>query len=139
MITGFERIVEQRIREAQRNGEFDNLEGSGKPLVFEDDSHVPEELRLAYKMLKNAGCVPPEVELKKEILRTEDLLAGMEDTAEKYKTLKRLNFLIMKLNSLRTASVLFDLPQKYSEKLAERFESKHSPNKNAGQDVSDAP
>ncbi len=55
---------------------------------------------IAYKILKNADCLPPEIELKKEIERTEDLLRGMADTAEKYHTLKKLNFLIMKLNSI---------------------------------------
>ena len=122
MFPGFERIIEDRIRRAQQKGEFENLTGSGKPLVFNDDSHVPEELRLAYKILKNADCLPPEIELKKEIERTEDLLSGMEDTGEKYHYLKKLNFLIMKLNSLRNRSIKFDMPQRYSGKLVERFE-----------------
>jgi hypothetical protein len=61
--------------------------------------------------------------LKKEIKQTEDLLAGMQDTAEKYRTLKKLNFLIMKLNTLRNTSVVFEMPQQYEEKLVGRFES----------------
>jgi len=40
MITGFEKIVEERIRQAQKKGEFDNMPGSGKPLKFEDDSYT---------------------------------------------------------------------------------------------------
>ena len=66
MLLGFEKIVEERIRNAQKMGEFDDLPGSGKPLVFEQDNLVPEELRLAYKILKNAGFLPLEIELKKE-------------------------------------------------------------------------
>ena len=58
MFPGFERVVEERIRSAQKRGDFDNLPGSGKPISFEDDRFVPEELRLAYKILKNAGFVP---------------------------------------------------------------------------------
>jgi hypothetical protein len=123
MFAGFERIIEERIRRAQQKGKFENLEGSGKPLNFEDDSHVTEELRLAYKILKNADCLPPEIELKKEIERTEELLSGMEDTAEKYHTLKKLNFLIMKLNALGNRSIEYDMPQRYSNKLVERFEA----------------
>ena len=96
MFSGFTKIVEERIRKAQRNGEFKNLAGSGKPLALQEDRHIAEELRLSYKILKNADCLPPEVELKKEIERTEDLLRGMEETAEKYRILKKLNFLIMK-------------------------------------------
>jgi hypothetical protein len=53
-------IAEQRIREAARAGSFDNLPGAGKSLSLEDDSHVPEELRMAYKILRNAGYVPEE-------------------------------------------------------------------------------
>ena len=123
MFPGFSRIVEERIRRAQKRGDFDNLSGSGKPLVFEDDSLVPEELRLAYKILKNADCLPPEIELKRQIARTEDLLNGMRDTAEKYRVLKKLNFLIMKLNTLRSTSVEFEMPQRYVGRVIERIDN----------------
>ena len=66
MIPGFEAIVEERIKKAQKDGAFDNLDGTSKPLKFEDQ-HVPEELRLAHKILKNAGFLPPEIEIKKKI------------------------------------------------------------------------
>jgi hypothetical protein len=93
MIPGFTKIVEERIRKAQKKGEFENLEGAGERLNLADDQAVGEELRLAYKILKNADCLPPEIEIKKEIHQTEELLAGMTDTAEKYRTMKKLNFL----------------------------------------------
>jgi len=83
-------------------------------------------LRLAYKILKNADCLPPEIELKKEIRQTEELLAGMSETAEKYRMMKKLNFLILKLNTLRNASVVLDEPQKYSDKLIKKLESSAS-------------
>ncbi|MFP4350524.1 MAG: DnaJ family domain-containing protein [Desulfococcaceae bacterium] len=101
------------------------MPGAGKPLEFEDDSHIPEDLRLPFKILKNADCLPPEIEIKKEIERTEDLLAGMSDTAERYRTMKRLNYLILKLNSTRTSAVPMDVPQKYMVRLTERLEAKH--------------
>ncbi len=123
MFPGFTKIVEERIRKAQRNGEFENLAGSGKPLTLEEDRHIAEDLRLSYKILKNADCLPPEVELKKEIERTEELLQGMEETAEKYCILKKLNYLIMKLNATRNMSHEFDVPQRYSASLVDRFES----------------
>ncbi len=123
MFSGFTKIVEERIRKAQRNGEFKNLAGSGKPLALQEDRHIAEELRLSYKILKNADCLPPEVELNKEIERTEDLLRGMEETAEKYRILKKLNFLIMKLNTTRNMSIAFEMPQRYSTRLVDRFES----------------
>ena len=116
-------FVEKRILTAQKKGEFENLPGTGKPLAFEDNSFVSEELRLAYKILKNADCVPPEIELKKEIKQTEDLLVEMQETSEKYHMLKKMNFLIMKLNSIRNTSIAHEMPQVYTEKLAERFEN----------------
>lgn len=122
MIQGFEKIVEERILTAQKKGEFENLEGFGKPLALHDDCHVPEELRLAYKILKNADCLPPEIELKKEIRQTEELLAGIQDTAEKYRLLKKINFLILKLNTIRGSSVMFEMPQYYMEKLVDCLE-----------------
>ena len=126
---GFDKIVEQRIRAAQKNGDFENLEGTGKPLRFDDNDNIPEDLRLAYKILKNADMTPPEIEMKKEILRTEDLLRGMKDTAEKYRTLKKLNFMIMKLNTIRNSNIEFDTPQYYSDKLINRLE-RQPPDKN---------
>ncbi|EQU10385.1 hypothetical protein G849_03524 [Escherichia coli HVH 197 (4-4466217)] len=47
--------AERHIAEAQAKGEFDNLVGSGEPLILDDDSHVPPELRAGYRLLKNAG------------------------------------------------------------------------------------
>jgi hypothetical protein len=123
MFPGFEKIIEDRIRRAQQKGEFENLEGAGKPLIFDSDCHVDSELRLAYKILKNADCLPAEIQLKKEIKRTEDLLSGMEKTAEKYRTLQKLNFLIMKLNTMANLPVDREMPQKYSAKLVERLEA----------------
>lgn len=123
MFPGFEKIIEDRIRRAQQMGKFENLEGAGQPLIFDSDSHVDSELRLAYKILKNADCLPGEIQLKKEIKRTEDLLSGMEKTAEKHRTLQKLNFLIMKLNTMANLPVDREMPQKYSAKLVERLEA----------------
>lgn len=121
MLPGFDKIVEERILDAQRKGEFDNLSGAGKPLDLEDSGSVPEDLRIAYKILKNADYIPPELELKKEIRKTEELLAGMEDTAEKYRVLKKLNYMIMKVNLLRNTPVMFEESELYAEKLADKF------------------
>lgn len=68
--------AERHILDAQRKGDFENLEGSGQPLILDDDSHVPAELRVGYRMLKNAGCLPPEIEQRKEAIK----LAGLLNT-----------------------------------------------------------
>ena len=121
MFPGFEKIIEARIKKAQEEGSFENLPGSGQPLLLEDDRHIPEDLRMAYKVLKNADCLPPEVQLRKEIRTTEDLLAGMTDTAQKYRIIKKLNFLILKLNALRDANAAFDIPQRYYAEVVDRL------------------
>ena len=123
MLPGFNKIVEERIKAAQRKGEFENLIGAGEPLKLDELNGVPEDLRLAYKLLKNADLLPPEIELKKEIRQTEDLLQNLTDVAEKHRTLKKLNFLILKLNSCRNASIEFEIPQHYTDKITDRLES----------------
>jgi len=116
----FDKIAEERIREAIEHGEFDDLPGKGKPLKLEDDSHLPADLRLAYKVLKNANCLPPELELRREIRTTEQLLSGIEDTQEKYKQMKKLNYLVTKLNMTRQGSVALEENQYYYEKVVEK-------------------
>jgi hypothetical protein len=117
---GFEKIAEQRIKEARDRGEFDHLPGRGKPLKLEDDSNIPEDLRLAYKILKNANCLPPELELKKEIRQMEDLLQGIPDEKEKYRLIKKINYKIMKLNMMGRRSPLLDEQQIYYIKVIEK-------------------
>lgn len=101
MIPGFEALVEERIKKAQKDGAFENLKGKNKPLKFEDQ-HIPAELRLAYKILKNSGFLPPELELKKKISQTEQLLeiTGI-DSPKRNKIQKKLNYLLTKLNTIR--------------------------------------
>ena len=76
-------IAEQRIAEAQEQGAFDNLPGAGRPLQLEDDSHIPPELRMAYKVLRNAGCLPPEMQERKDIANLADMLEQCEDEQER--------------------------------------------------------
>ena len=124
ILPGYERIVEQRIKEAMEKGEFENLPGKGKPIPLEDDSHVPEDLRLAYKLLKNADCLPPELLEKKEILQMEDMLAAIPDEKERYKLIKKINFKIMKLNVMGRKSPLLEENQIYYKKLIDKIAEK---------------
>ena len=133
ILPGYEKIVEQRIKEAMEKGEFDNLPGKGRPIPLEDDSHVPEDLRLAYKVLKNADCLPPELLEKKEILQMEDMLAAIPDAKERYKLIKRINFKIMKLNVMGKKSPLLEEKQIYYKKLVDKIAEKSlSPLGNCG-------
>jgi hypothetical protein len=75
-------LAEERIQNALRDGAFDDLPGTGEPLTLDDDSAVPEALRVAYRVLRNAGCLPPEQQLKNDIGDVESLLHRVEDDAE---------------------------------------------------------
>ena len=92
------RIVEDRIQEAQKEGAFDNLPGKGKPLALEDDSSIPEDLRLAFKILKNANCLPIEMEMRKEIFNLRQLLDAAIDPDTRRELRRELNSRILNLN-----------------------------------------
>jgi hypothetical protein len=77
------KIAEQKIREAMERGEFDHLAYEGKPLNLDDLSGVPETLRMGYRILKNAGVLPPEMQLKKDIVALHDLLKACYDDDER--------------------------------------------------------
>jgi hypothetical protein len=117
-----EKIAESRILEAIQDGAFDNLEGKGQPLVLDDDRDIPPELRMAYKILKMADCLPPELELQKQIITLQDMMAGLPDEAAKLQQMRRLNFLTMKLNMLRRVSPLLQEHNDYSAKVLEKLD-----------------
>lgn len=81
--------VERHISDAQHKGEFENLPGSGKPLVLEDDSHIPPELRAGYRLLKNAGCLPPELEQRREAVELADLLKSVRKEDPRHTEISR--------------------------------------------------
>ena len=105
------RFVEDRIQKAQDEGVFDNLPGKGKPLNLEDDSSVPEDLRMAFKVLKNARCLPIEMELRKEIFSLRQLLDAAIDPEDRRALRRELNLLILNFNLRRTRPTRDDLPQ----------------------------
>lgn len=86
----FAAIAERKIREAIERGELADLALKGQPIVHEDLTFVPEELRMGYKILKNAGVLPEELELKREIVTLEGLLAACRDDEERQAVKKRL-------------------------------------------------
>jgi Domain of unknown function (DUF1992). len=115
-----EQIAEERIKKAQEDGEFDDLPGRGKPLDLEDDAHVPPELKMAWRVLKNAGCLPPELEAEREIHTALELLEALTDEGERYRQMQRLNLMITRLNETRRRPVFLDMEQAYYEKIVAR-------------------
>jgi DnaJ homologue, subfamily C, member 28, conserved domain len=77
----FNRVAENRLREALAEGKFDNLPRRGERIDLEEYFSTPEDLRMAYSILKNANCAPAEVELLNEVSRVKDALAQAEDEA----------------------------------------------------------
>lgn len=93
-----DQLVEQQIRAAQEKGELSNLPGEGAPLQLEDESGVPPELRTAYRLLKNSGFLPPELEMRREAVQLNDLLQLLDpDDHQASELKKRLALLEMKL------------------------------------------
>jgi hypothetical protein len=115
------RIAEEKIRESMARGEFDNLPGAGKPLVLEDDSMIPEELRVPYKILKNAGCLPPELELRKEIITLKSLAAAVEDDDERRRRQRELSAKLLRFNVMRKRPLQFEDFPAYREQVIEKL------------------
>lgn len=123
MLAALDELVEQRIREAMRKGELSGLPGEGRPLALDDDSMVPEELRVAYRILKNAGYAPPEVEALRELngLDFERRAAPDVGVGERRGERKLLALtLALEAQGLRLTS---GAAGAYRQRLAERFAS----------------
>jgi hypothetical protein len=124
MLNAFHIIAEQRITEAIEDGRLDTADWHGRPLPVDDNRMVPEDLRMAYKMLKNAGFVPPEIETRKEIHNLEELIARTDDEHVRVKQLKKLHFLVMKLNGMRQSPSTIEDQQHYLQQVVERLQVK---------------
>ena len=119
-------IAERRIREAQVRGDFDNLPGAGVPLELDDDTFVPEDLRAAYRVLKNAGFLPPELEAHREIRDIEQLLLQAGDELERARLVTRINFLFSRSTAgIRHGNLRVE--EAYLEEMADRLESRRRP------------
>ncbi len=114
-------IAERKIAKAIKDGTL-NIEGwKGRPLPVRDDHLVPEDLKMAYKILKNSGFLPPEIEAKKEIHKLEEMIAQTEDEHVRIKQIKKLNFLLIKLNCQRNQSVNLEEHGDYQRKVVEKI------------------
>lgn len=72
--------IAQSLRESERNGELRSAPSFGKPLAPADGfDETPDELRMPFKILKDAGVVPPEVELMKQLAALKKVLADTHD------------------------------------------------------------
>ncbi|TKI03283.1 DUF1992 domain-containing protein [Martelella alba] len=112
--------AERHIQQAQQNGDFDDLPGYGKPLQLDDDSAVPEDLRAGYRLLKNAGYLPQELQDRKDALQLADMLRSLDRDSGVYaETSSRFRLLELKL---RQAGVNTEfLYHDYQQRLERHF------------------
>jgi hypothetical protein len=121
MIDAIRIIAERKISEAIEKGLLNIETWHNRPLPESNDSMIPDDLRMAYKLLKNAGYAPPEIETQKEIRKLEDLIAANEDEHTRVKQIKKLNYLVMKLDALRRDSSSLENQDKYYQQVVERL------------------
>ena len=103
--------IAQILRESQRSGELQSAPSWGKPLDLNDGyAHTPEELRMAFKALKDAGFVPPEVETMKQLAALRELIAGDPDAPDAEALRRRASelqqHLALRLEKLRSSGSL---------------------------------
>lgn len=112
--------VERHISDAQARGELDNLPGQGEPLKLDDVSAVPAELRSGFRLLKNAGYLPPELEDRKEALTIARLLQGINNAHPDFAGLNKRMVLLE--HRLRQAGMSTDFLQgEYQRQLSGKF------------------
>ncbi|CFR20309.1 DUF1992 domain-containing protein [Yersinia kristensenii] len=112
--------AERHIIDAQEKGELDNLPGSGKPLILDDDLLVPLDLRVGYRLLKNAGYLPPELQDRQEAFTIAELLSQLDKQHNNYPNLhKRLVLLELRLKQAGLSTDF--MHREYQNKVADKF------------------
>ena len=114
-----DQLVERRIAEALERGEFNDLPGAGQPLELDDDPLVPAELRVAFRIMKNAGYVPDEVRLFAELRSAEQLLMEAGNEEERVAASARVRLLLERMGAGR--AVRMQVQSQYFEQLVERL------------------
>jgi len=114
-------IAEQKIAQAMQEKDFNSPKWKNKPLPLDDDKFVPDDLKMAYKILKMSGYLPKEIEERKEIKKLEDLIACTEDEHERLRQMKKLNVLLMKMDERRDSPVNIPSQSEYYRKVVERI------------------
>ncbi|AAS97831.1 DnaJ family domain-containing protein [Nitratidesulfovibrio vulgaris] len=114
-------IAEKRITEAQEEGAFENLPGTGKPLSIEDDSLIPEDLRMAYKILRNAGYLPSEIQDRKEVQTMLELLENCADERDKVRQMRKLEVILRRILDRRGKPVPLSDDDAYYASILERI------------------
>ena len=117
-------LAEQKINQALTEGlDFNSPRWKNKALP-KDDPNIPEELRIAYTLLKNSGFTPPELDLRKDINRLQDLLDRETDEGARLRQMEKLNFLLIKLDLNRQHKNTISSQDDYYRKIVERVKKR---------------
>lgn len=103
--------IGRKLAQAQRSGELQAAPGYGKPLVPDAGwEQAPVELRMGFKILKDAGFVPPEVELFHQRAKLRETLALADTEGQRNTLATELSVLeqriALRLDALRTSGCL---------------------------------
>jgi hypothetical protein len=119
-------IAERRIIAAIDRGELSDLPGQGAPLDLDDGALIPETLRMAYRILRNAGFVPPEVETLRTIGDLERSIEDLPEGTPRSHALHKLQLLRFRLDTSGRQQNILHAGSRYAQKLLSRFEEQHS-------------
>jgi len=117
----FEMIAERKIQEAIERGEFDNLSCKGRPLPDDDLDMVPDELWMSYKILKNAGVIPEEIELRKSIMNMHQLLNACVDEKERQELRRKITEKQLRYNMIMESKGLKTIDPFYQSKILDKL------------------
>lgn len=115
-----DRLAEERIERALARGELDDLPGRGRPLHLDDDAMVPPELRPAYRLLKNAGYLPEDMRLRRDLQDAEALLRAARTEEERATAGARLRLLLSRMSGSRASSLLTQ--EAYLQRVRDRIQ-----------------
>ena len=128
-MTVLEHIAERKIVAAIERGELSDLPGQGAPLELDDDAMIPETLRMAYRILRNAGFVPPEAETLRAIGDLERCIEDLPEGAPRWRALRKLQLFRLRLETLGRPRNMVRIGSRYGQRLLGRFDERRRSDK----------
>jgi len=117
-------IVEEKIRTAYEEGQFDDLPGKGKPLELHRDAAVKSSLRVSCHVLRNAGILPPEMRLRREICDLKGLLNQIDNEEDALDLVREINEKVLECNMISGLSMSTEVQEVYGERVLEKLRSR---------------
>lgn len=108
MPRSFRSLIERQIQKARLQGQLDNLEGEGKPLPDRNvDAHTNAAEAAGFRIMAQAGVLPQEIELKKEIDALYESLQTIDIEEERKAIMTKISRLDLRYNIAREARQKF--------------------------------